>query len=318
MKKLLSILIVMFLVIPTGFTFGSNNNNVVTAVTVNKIGIRGVVKDINLGKDGANLLVEGKVQEDTIYAKATVHIDIHTKITKDKSGTTYKISDIKLGDTIEVNFTGAVDKSDPVWGTAQNINIVSDSVNASDSANKIGIRGVVKNINSGKDGANILVEGSKTEDTMYDKATVHIDIHTIITKDNLKRLYSASDIKVGDTVEVAFNGSVMESYPVQGTAKSVRMITVTSNNSKTYALTNAYLSLSVADRKTVIDYKKATVEAFTAPDKYTVSYKGTMRNIEGKQTIIVTFNTTNSKLLGPIVVYLDKNSLVVLGYGLRR
>lgn len=93
---------------------------------------------------------------------------------------------------------------------------------------QIAIRGVVKDINIGKDGANLLVEGNVEKDTLYDKASVHVDIHTIILKDNLKRLYSVSDIKVGDTVEVIFtNDPVAMIYPIRATAVSVRMI---SNN----------------------------------------------------------------------------------------
>jgi hypothetical protein len=38
-------------------------------------------------------------------------------------------------------------------------------------------------------------------------------------------LFKVTDLKVGDTVEVFFKGPVAESYPVQGTAEIVRIIT---------------------------------------------------------------------------------------------
>lgn len=90
---------------------------------------------------------------------------------------------------------------------------------------KIAIRGIIKDINIGKDGANILVEGKIEADTVYDKAMVHLNIDTMIQKDNLSRLFEYTDLRLGDTVEVFFKGPVAESYPVQGTAEIVRIIT---------------------------------------------------------------------------------------------
>jgi hypothetical protein len=90
---------------------------------------------------------------------------------------------------------------------------------------QIGIRGIIKDINISKDGANILVEGKIQEDTVYDKASVRINTDTMIQKDNLNRLFEVSDLKLGDKVEVFFKGPVAESYPVQGTADIVRIIT---------------------------------------------------------------------------------------------
>ena len=90
---------------------------------------------------------------------------------------------------------------------------------------KIGIRGTITDINTGKDGANILVEGNIEPDTVYDKASVHIDAQTMIQKDDLSRLFEYTDLKLGDKVEVVFRGAVAESYPVQGTADIVRIIT---------------------------------------------------------------------------------------------
>lgn len=89
---------------------------------------------------------------------------------------------------------------------------------------KVAVRGVVKEINTGKDGVIILVEGNFSEDTLYDKAYVLINMETIISKDNLKRLYSISEIQVGNTVEVFLSGPVAESYPVHGKAQWVRIV----------------------------------------------------------------------------------------------
>ncbi|MGE5495641.1 MAG: DUF3221 domain-containing protein [Burkholderiales bacterium] len=94
---------------------------------------------------------------------------------------------------------------------------------ASDDA--IGIRGEVTNIATGENTV-ILVEGEVAEDTMYDKASVAIkpDTRIISMKDGKETEASPEDIKLFDTVEVVFAGPVAESYPVQGTAKLVRIL----------------------------------------------------------------------------------------------
>ena len=92
---------------------------------------------------------------------------------------------------------------------------------------KIGIRGKVTSIVNGKDGITILVEGKVENDTIYDKASVTISKGTIITKKKLSILLDISDIIVGQTAEIVFNGAVAESYPVQGKALTVHLITQT-------------------------------------------------------------------------------------------
>jgi beta-N-acetylhexosaminidase len=89
---------------------------------------------------------------------------------------------------------------------------------------KVGIRGDVKEIVISDTGANILVEGKIEEDTAFDKASVSINSDTVIEKDNIKGKLDSSDIKKGDKVEVIFTGAVAESYPVQGVAKSIRIL----------------------------------------------------------------------------------------------
>lgn len=40
-------------------------------------------------------------------------------------------------------------------------------------------------------------------------------------------------------------------------------------------------------------------------------------NYEGKRVYAVTFNTSDDPILGPIIVYISKRSLAVVGYGAR-
>jgi hypothetical protein len=96
-----------------------------------------------------------------------------------------------------------------------------------DESDKIAIRGVVTDIVQGKDGITMLVEGELEQDTSFDKASVTVNMKSTVLRDNtpIAGLFAFSEIKKGDTVEVTFNGPVAESYPVQGVAATVRIVT---------------------------------------------------------------------------------------------
>ena len=96
---------------------------------------------------------------------------------------------------------------------------------SSNDDDKIGIRGTVIDINVDEESAIITVEGKLEEDTMYDKAIVEITKDTMIQKDSMSTLFQISDIEKGSMVEVVFKGGIKESYPVQGTADIVRIVT---------------------------------------------------------------------------------------------
>ena len=96
---------------------------------------------------------------------------------------------------------------------------------AKEPERKIGIRGTVSEISTDGDYGSILVEGKLYEDTDYDKASIRITKDTLIKKDALSKLFIFKDIQVGDFVEVIFDGPVAESYPVQGKAGVVKIVT---------------------------------------------------------------------------------------------
>jgi len=103
----------------------------------------------------------------------------------------------------------------------------SNDIGKIKEAIKIGIRGKVTSIVNGKAGITILVEGKVENDTIYDKASVTIPKGTIITENKLSTLLDISDIIVGQTAEIVFDGAVAESYLVQGKALTVHLITQT-------------------------------------------------------------------------------------------
>ncbi|MBP1745196.1 MAG: hypothetical protein H6Q58_2174 [Firmicutes bacterium] len=93
-----------------------------------------------------------------------------------------------------------------------------------DKETAIGIRGFVTQKSGNDTEGTILVEGKVEADTSFDKASVRITKDTLIQKDAMSRSFGLSDIEVGSRVEVIFKGAVAESYPVQGTADTVRIL----------------------------------------------------------------------------------------------
>jgi beta-N-acetylhexosaminidase len=69
----------------------------------------------------------------------------------------------------------------------------------------------------------VMVEGTKDKDTGYDKASVKVTEKTSLKKRVGKDLKDAKfeDVKEGTKVEAVFTGPVLQSFPVQATAKEV-------------------------------------------------------------------------------------------------
>ncbi|MNP45997.1 hypothetical protein D3C76_1399650 [compost metagenome] len=88
------------------------------------INLRGIVKNITLTSKGANIFVEGSIESDTQYDKASLTINSDTEIIRNSSNTKSNISDIKQGDKVEVYFIGPVAESYPVQAVAGIIKIL--------------------------------------------------------------------------------------------------------------------------------------------------------------------------------------------------
>lgn len=91
----------------------------------NNINIRGKVKNITVrNSNEVNILVEGQIEIDTQYDKASININKDTKIIDNLTNKAIKISDIKVNDKVEVEFTGMVAESYPVQAVAKSLNIL--------------------------------------------------------------------------------------------------------------------------------------------------------------------------------------------------
>lgn len=80
----------------------------------NEIAIRGLVIEINQENEIGYILIEGDIEEDTEFDKASVSINKKTNIINEESNEKLKLSDIKVGDNVEVIITGMVRESYPV------------------------------------------------------------------------------------------------------------------------------------------------------------------------------------------------------------
>jgi predicted small lipoprotein YifL len=86
----------------------------------------------------------------------------------------------------------------------------------------LGIRGEVTEIEQSGGGIMMLVEEDPQADMLM-KAYVRVEGTTaVVGKDGESA--SPDDVRVGDIVEVVFDGSVAESYPLQGRALCVKIV----------------------------------------------------------------------------------------------
>ncbi|MTI79385.1 MAG: DUF3221 domain-containing protein [Firmicutes bacterium] len=76
----------------------------------------------------------------------------------------------------------------------------------------------------------IKVEGSKDNGAIYDKAVVTV---TPTTKINIDNFTDFNALEVGMYVNIFFDGSVRESYPVQADAKQINVIPKDENDKDT-------------------------------------------------------------------------------------
>ncbi|MFZ5987624.1 MAG: DUF3221 domain-containing protein [Bacillota bacterium] len=91
-----------------------------------KIGIRGQITKVlrNESNNISGVLVEGEVESDTSYDKASVEVAEDTKIYKGNTGQKLSVEDLKENLKVEVVFEGPVAESYPVQGKAKIIRVI--------------------------------------------------------------------------------------------------------------------------------------------------------------------------------------------------
>ena len=91
------------------------------------LGIRGEIKEVYLSEDGttiSGILVEGELQEDTMYDYASVTIDENTSVYRGEEEAAAE--ELEEGLQVEIVFEGPVAESYPVQGLAKEIKILED------------------------------------------------------------------------------------------------------------------------------------------------------------------------------------------------
>ena len=112
-KKVYLLLLIFLIFMISGWTLTKENNN--------KVAIRGLVTEKSQEDEIGYILVEGKIEEDTEFDKASVSINTKTKIINEKSDEKLNLSDLKV--VVEVIIDGPVRESYPVQIDAKIIRI---------------------------------------------------------------------------------------------------------------------------------------------------------------------------------------------------
>ncbi len=146
----------------------------------------------------------------------TVDLDVPARIRNNYTYIPARFASERLGATV-------------IWDEIRRIVIIRRDRNYADEIKKetIGIRGAITDIAKGLDNEvrAIRVEGNADENDLgYDKAVVMITADTIVFKEKNGERIAAGELAEGNLVEVVFAGPVMESYPVQGSAKFIRVV----------------------------------------------------------------------------------------------
>jgi hypothetical protein len=94
--------------------------------TCNEIHIRGEITSISRYGDTTSILIEGELEKDTAYDKASASVSSKTRIIDKRGGQETKTDAgiLETGLTVEACFEGAVAESYPVQATAGSVFVI--------------------------------------------------------------------------------------------------------------------------------------------------------------------------------------------------
>jgi hypothetical protein len=179
--------------------------------------ITGTIKQIEQG-ERTRILVEGAPMANGEGSLTWLAISAETKITlSDAAGTA---SDLAVGQKVVVTPTGPLLMSYPAQGGAASIQVAPPPGTPSDKVEFGSITGTIKQIETGER-TRILVEGAvmANGEPSLTWVTVPADLKIEMNGDAVH----GSDLVVGQKVEVGLAGPVLDSYPAQAGASSVRV-----------------------------------------------------------------------------------------------
>lgn len=122
MKRIFIIIAIILLIV---FPAIAVYNNFIREPISDKVNIRGIITNIKVNNsEEGTIFVEGEIEEDTSYDKASIRVDGSTIINISTTTTKLKLSDLKVGDKVEVDFKGPVAESYPVQTKAGRITVL--------------------------------------------------------------------------------------------------------------------------------------------------------------------------------------------------
>ena len=94
------------------------------------------------------------------------------------------------------------------------------------------VRGKITSVSGSAAAGSIFIDGTALETSTLDKASVRIESRTEILRQRNGKVVKAafSELRVGELAQATFTGPVLQSYPVQGTARQVVILTDSAGN----------------------------------------------------------------------------------------
>jgi beta-N-acetylhexosaminidase len=118
MKK--ALIVVLAMVLTLGLVACGENTG------KNEVAIRGEITNVSQGQDNivTFIFVEGSLENDTAYDKASITISNKTKVINKDNKKKISRADLKVGMQVEVVFEGPVRESYPVQADAKEVRVL--------------------------------------------------------------------------------------------------------------------------------------------------------------------------------------------------
>jgi len=210
-----------------------------------KIVIPSVVTVVEIGESSITV-------DDPALGAVVVHIAEDTAIVKGMDRRIYTIEDIKVGDTLKVEYSPAMMQSLPPQTTAVKISlpVADEEIKAEEEAPALTFSGVITEI----DGELVTI-GDPTTDA--DAKTLVISDETVITKGLDRRIYKIDDLEVGMEISGTHATAMTMSIPPQTAALTVQIAVAVEEASEEEIVIE---SIEISGTITAIEGELVTVE----------------------------------------------------------